>query len=136
MKKNQNSGLAVIALAGIMGVLAGCSGFGSNKVKIISISPDINTLLEAGKSLDIEVAVKYTLKQENGAIELVIQAGDNSSIASIVEPVKKGSGKLTLKKTITVPKTNAISVFTPLTVSGENMTEIVDSRVFKVITKK
>ena len=141
--KNKIGGLAAVFFAGALGLLAaGCSGkseallgFG-NMVKIVSITPDINSTLTEGDKLDLEVTLEYRLKEDNGSVSLVIQDAQNTPVGSLLEPVKKGSGKLTLKRTITVPKTGALAVFTPLSASGESKTEIVDKRVFKVSPKK
>jgi len=108
-----------------------------NSVKILSVSPDVNTPLRVGSSVDISVEVEYSLKQENGSIALVLQRGDSnpsmsSTLGNVVEPIQKGTGKLTLKANITVPSTNSIQVFTPLSVLGESKTTTVDMRVYKV----
>ncbi len=112
-----------------------------NKVKILSISPDINTPLQVGNSYEIAVEVEYSLKQDNGVITLVLQRGDvnpsvSSTLGNVTEPIKKGNGKLTLKAKIIVPNTNSIQVFTPLSTIGESQTKIVDTRVFKVVGNK
>ncbi len=134
--KNKIGGLAAVFFAGVLAVLAGCSLMSENKVKIVSISPDINVELSAGAKIDIEVALEYNLKQDNGSINLVIQDAQNTPVGSILEPIKKGAGKLTLKRTITVPKTSALAIFTPLKPEGETETTVVDSRVYKVVAKK
>ena len=133
---NNISGLTAAVFAGMLAVLAGCSVIGENKSRIVSISPDINTVLSAGDKLDVEVTVEYRLKQDVGSMSLVIQDAQNTPVASLVEPLKKGAGRLTLKRTITVPKTSAISVDTPLYSDGETSTYITDRKVFKVIAKK
>ncbi|MBU2529947.1 MAG: hypothetical protein KKD35_02810 [Elusimicrobia bacterium] len=80
----------------------------------------------------ISVTVKYTLKGDRGHITLVIQKADNGYIGTIMEPIKKGSNKIALKKSITIPETMAISVFISLAVQGETKTTVVDSRTFTV----
>jgi hypothetical protein len=112
-----------------------------NKIKILSISPDINTPLKVGNSYEIAVQVEYSLKQDNGVIALAVQIGDvkpdvSSTLGNVTEPITKGNGKLTLKAKIIVPNTNSIQVFTPLSVPGESQTKIVDMRVFKVVENK
>lgn len=106
-----------------------------NKVKIVSISPEISKPLSAGQNYDIEVTVEYTIKAENGNITLVIQRGDSitSVLANTTEPITKGSGKITLKANIVVPSVNSITVFTPLSLQGETSTTVVDTRIYKVI---
>ena len=134
--KNKTGGLAALVFAVMMALLAGCSGNSGNMVRILSISPDINAGLAEGARIDIEVTLEYKLKQDNGSVSLVIEDAQDAPVGSLREPIKKGAGKLTLKRTITVPKTGALSVFTPLTPEGETTTYIVDKRMFKVTPKK
>jgi hypothetical protein len=130
--------LGIVVLTTALGFMMGCSGVSSsgNKVKIVNISPDINTPLQVGNSYEIVVSVEYSLKQDNGSITLVLQRGDAVSTASILgnvtEAISKGNGQLTLKANITIPNTNSIQVFTPLSIPGESQTTTVDMRVFKV----
>ena len=130
--------LLVVLVIGLVGFLTSCSSSSSkeNSVKIVSISPDINTPLQAGSSVEISVDVEYSLKQNSGEITLVLQQGDATptiSLGNVVKPIKKGSGKLTLKANITIPKTDSIQVFTPLSIPGESKTTIADMRVLKVV---
>ncbi len=129
--------LIVLLVIGLAGFFASCSSSSEgNVVKIVSISPDINTPLQVGSSVEISVDVEYTLKQNKGEITLVLQQGDATptiSLGEVVSPIKKGSGKLTLKANITIPKTDSIQVFTPLRIPGESQTTIVDMRVLKVV---
>jgi hypothetical protein len=141
--KSNIGGLAAAVFAVALGIFAaGCSGKTEglpgtdNMVKIISMTPDISAVLQEGDKLDLEVTLEYRLKEENGSVSLVIQDDKNTPVGSLLEPVKKGSGKVTLKRTVTIPKTGAIAVFTPLSASGETRTETVDKRVFKVVAKK
>jgi hypothetical protein len=112
-----------------------------NKLKILSISPDINIPLQVGKSYEIAVQVEYSLKQDNGVITLVLQTDDakqddSSALGNVTEPITKGNGKLTLKAKIIVTNTDLIKFSTILSVTGESQTEIVDRRVFKVVLNK
>lgn len=130
--------LIVVLVIGLAGFLASCSSSSSkeNSVKIVSISPDINTPLQAGSSVEISVDVEYSLKQNKGEITLVLQQGDATptiSLGNVDKPIKKGSGKLTLKANITIPKTDSIQVFTALSIPGESQTTTVDMRVLKVV---
>lgn len=130
--------LIVVLVIGLAGFLTSCSSSSSkeNSVKIVSISPDINTPLQAGSSVEISVDVEYSLKQNKGEITLVLQQGDATptiSLGNVDKPIKKGSGKLTLKANITIPKTDSIQVFTALSIPGESQTTTVDMRVLKVV---
>ncbi len=126
------SKIRLLFVFAFVGFFSACSMFSGNKIKIISISPDINEVLEAGDKLDISVTVKYKLRKDNGSVSLVIQKDDVGFVAGVIEPVKKGSGKITLKQSIIVPKTSVLSVYVPLAIEGKRKTDEVDSRVFQV----
>ncbi len=93
----------VLAFVGVV-FFGACSVFSSNDIKIISISPSTDKVLNPGDKMDISVTVKYTLKEDRGRITLVTQKdgkGLEVSLGNITEPIKKGSGKITLKDSIT-----------------------------------
>jgi hypothetical protein len=103
-----------------------------NEIEIISTSLKADKILKVGEKVTISVTVNYKLKEDNGEISMLVQNADDKPIANVTELVKKGSGKMTLKKSIIVPETKFIRVFTPLSAKGEMKTSIVDSRTFKV----
>ena len=89
----------------------------------------------AGESAEIQVKVKYSLVELSGEVSLVIQNGE-TFLANSMEVVSQGEGTVTLKKSILVPQTNNIQIFTPLSVNGgTSATNIVDTRFFKVLQK-
>jgi hypothetical protein len=130
------STLTVVAIA--LASLSGCERQGpgataapsGSAIRITRVSPEISSQLNVGDRL--EVATEYTLNAESGVITLVVQSGDNSSIANQSEVVTRGSGSVTLKSSFTVPETNAIMVFTPLSAQGQAATSTVDTRAYKV----
>jgi len=104
-----------------------------SSVQIASVSPPITQSLRVGESVKMKVDVNYALTDESGTVALVVQAADNSSIASTMEVVAKGSGTLSLETNFVVPTTKAIQIFTPLSGQGQSSTSTVDSRAFKVV---
>ena len=110
----------------------------SHNVKILSISPPTSETLYVGKDYDIEVKVEYSFKASEGQVALVIQRGESghSPVAYSTQPILNKKGTLTLKSNITVPKTNAIQVFTPLSAQGDTSTSVVAIRNYRVIDNR
>jgi outer membrane lipoprotein SlyB len=139
MKNNKVPGF-IAAAAAIL--LAGCTaGTEQGSVRIVSIKPAADAVIRVDDRLDVEVAVEYTLKSEKGGISLVIQnedaTGADRHIASERLDLSAGSGTVTLKKSIIVPQTTKIGVFTPVYTGGVyKKTSIVDHRRYKVEPKK
>ncbi len=136
MRKINYIGL-ISGLAAALFLAACTAGPEQGAVKILSIKPDINTVLHVNNRLDVEVTVEYTLKSEPGEISLVIQnetaSGGDRFIASVKQELAAGSGTLTLKKSVIVPETTMIGVYTPISPGGlYKKTSIVDSKNFKV----
>lgn len=103
-----------------------------NEIKIVSILPSLGKSFKVGEKVDIRVTGEYLLKEDNGSVDLIIQKADNGRVGIVVEPIKKGSGKITLKKSFIVPETGAIRVFMSVWPKGKAKTSIVDSRTFEV----
>ena len=134
MKNYRNIGF-VAALAAVMS-FAGCTAKSGGTVKIVSISPEAYATVRVGDKVDLKVEVEYTLTKKTGMISLVVQKDDNSSLGSVTENVKEGSGRVTLKHTFTVPQTRTVIVFVPMDLEGYNKTMIVDSRTYNIAPKK
>ena len=139
MKNNKVPGF-IAAAAAIL--LAGCTaGPEQGSVKIVSIKPAKDAVIRVDDRLDVEVTVEYTLKSKKGGISLVIQNEDSTGadrhIASDRLDLAAGSGTVTLKKSVIVPQTTKIGIFTPITVGGVyKKTSILDHRRYKVEPKK
>lgn len=140
MKNNKVPGFIAAAAAAML--LAGCTaGPEQGSVKIVSIKPAKDAVIRVDDRLDVEVTVEYTLKREKGGISLVIQNEDSTGadrhIASERLDLSAGSGTVTLKKSVIVPQTTKIGIFTPITVGGVyKKTSILDHRRYKVEPKK
>ena len=107
-----------------------------DSVKIVSISPRPDTPLRVGQTVTFEVKVKYKLAgADSGSITLVIQQGESGRLplGSKTEVVQRGEGSQVLPKDVVVPDTTALQVFTPLTVQGTTSTNVVDTRVYRVL---
>lgn len=137
MKNNNIIGLIAIAM-----LLAGCTaGPEQGSVKILSIKPAKDAVIRVDDRLDVEVAVEYTLKAAKGQLSLVIQNEDASGVERFIDSERydltSGSGTLTLKKSIIVPQTTKIGVFTPIYIGGiYKKTSIVDHQRYNVGPKK
>ncbi len=134
MKNKISAGFMGLLLGGLL--LAGCTAQNNGSVKIVSISPEPYAVMRAGDKVDLKVEVEYTLKKGPGNISLVAQKDGTSSIGSVREVIKEGSGRITLALSFVVPETKVVNVFVPLTPGGYTKTVIVDSRVYNVAPKK
>ncbi|MDD5209465.1 MAG: hypothetical protein PHV36_08765 [Elusimicrobiales bacterium] len=134
MNKHGNIAYAA-ALAAVMS-LAGCTAKSGGTVHIASLSPEAYATVRVGDKVDLKVEVDYTLEKKTGTISLVVQKDDNSSLGSVTEKVKEGSGRVTLKHTFTVPETRTVTVFVPMDLEGYNKTMIVDSRTYNIAPRK
>ena len=110
----------------------------AHHVRISSITPPTSDTLFVGKDYDIAVEVEYSFLDDEGEVGLVLQRGEsgNMPIAYSTQPISKGNGKITLRTSITVPKTNAVQVFTPLTAQGDTSTSVVATRTFRVVDNR
>jgi hypothetical protein len=136
-------GIIVVALAVLLTscvaqerTAAGRAGqASSDSVQILSISPNIETVLSVGEKVPLRVEVQYILESaQSGTITLVVQQGEqgHEPLANETHVIQKGSGKLVLTKEIDVPNTKAIQVFTPLSARGATSTSVVDTRAYGV----
>jgi hypothetical protein len=140
MKNTGNTRLAIVMMA--VAFFAGCTaGPEQGSVKIVSIKPDQNSTIRVDDRMDVEVTVEYTLKSGKGEISLLIQ-NENAPVAgrhidSAEQEVTATSGTITLKKSVIVPETTKIGVYTPMYLGGVyKKTLIVDSKTYKVVPKK
>ena len=85
--------------------------------------------------MTVRVEVECNLvSADSGRVTLVIQEGESgpAPIANVVQGVRKGKARLVLSKSIKVPDTRAIRVFTPLNVNGGSSTHTADSRIYQI----
>jgi hypothetical protein len=117
---------------------AGNSSADGSSVKILEIDPDPSVQLNSGSEVHFKVKLQYTIIEDSATVNLLIQKGEYSSaidnvLGSTQQVLNKGKGIIILEKTVKVPNTNIIQVFTPLMLPGETRTTIVDMKVYKVI---
>ena len=106
-----------------------------SSVRIISISPDTSTVLQAGDTVEFEVTVESVLEEESGGVALVIQTGKGVSLTSgsVRTPVSRGTQTVTITRSVPIPEgTKALHVVTPLYLSGAQLTSIADVRRYRV----
>ena len=107
-------------------------------VKILKIEPDPSVPLKVGSEIHFKVTIEYAVKDDSAMVTLVIQKGEYSNspdvlVGSVSEVVSKGKGTVTLEKTVNIPDTKALQVFTPLAIPGQTQTLIVDMKFYKVV---
>jgi hypothetical protein len=117
---------------------AGNSSADGSSVKILEIDPDPSVPLKSGSEVHFKVKLQYTIIEDSATVNLLIQKGEYSSaidnvVGSTMQVLNKGKGIITLEKTVKVPNTNILQVFTPLMIPNETRTTIVDMKVYKVI---
>lgn len=105
-----------------------------NYVTIVSMQPALSETLVAGTRVDFEIGMKYSLQEATGEIALVIQRAEAGfpSLASEIEILSTGEGRIILRASVAIPDTTAIQVLAQLSPHGENRTPVADSRVYRV----
>jgi hypothetical protein len=107
-------------------------------VKILKIEPNPSVPLKSGSEVHFKVNIEYKVTDDSATVNLLIQKGEYSGgidtvVGSTMQVLTKGKGTVTLEKTVTVPNTNVLQVFTPLMIPGQTSTTIVDMKYYKVI---
>jgi len=110
-------------------------------VAIISITPDIGTVLKRGEKVKLEVEVKYQLTEPRAQLVLTVQKDTvRDKAGELIAPllnkvlvVTQGEGVEKFEEELVVPEdTQSVSIFVPLCIMGSDDTEIVDVRSYKV----
>jgi hypothetical protein len=107
----------------------------SDRVKILAVSPPVETVLHPGDRVRLEVEVEYELSTTRTAtIVLVVQRAEDEyhPLANERREVERGIGQVLLTAEVEVPETTALRVLTPLTPAGARRTRIVQSRTYAV----
>lgn len=135
----RRKGLALAFAAALLLPLQGCDRKPASKkptfagaVRIDGLTPATTTPLKVGEKVTIRADVSYRLQADAGTLGLVVQA-ENVGLAQSIQPVTKGSGKLTLSAEFVVPQSSAIQVYVPLQAAGQKATRSVDGRVYEVV---
>jgi len=134
MNNYRKIGLVAMLLA--VASFAGCTAESGGTVKIVSISPEPYTTVRVGDKVELKMDVDYTLKKTSADITLVVQKEDNSSLGSVKEAVKEGSGRVTLKHAFQVPETRIVTAYVSMSYGGYKATRIVESRTYNIAPKK
>lgn len=106
-----------------------------NSVEIVYSSPIESEPLQAGDHVKVEVELIYSLLEPAGQIMVFVQRSEKGMppILSKGIPITQGTGQLEFAVDFTVPNTNKINIFTPLTAKGTVRSKVVDSLSFDVI---
>lgn len=107
-------------------------------VKILEIEPDPSVPLKIGSEIHFKAKVEYKVKEDSAIVNLLIQKGKYSGsldtiVGSVQEVLTQGKGSVILGKTVKIPNTKALQVFTPLLIPGQTQTSIVDMKFYKVV---
>ncbi len=107
-------------------------------VKILEIEPDPSIPLVVGKNVHFKATIKYQVDEASAMISLLIQKAGSSQdedvfLGSVEDVLTQGKGNITLEKTVKIPDTKAVQVFTFLKIPGQTKTSMVDMKYYKVI---
>jgi hypothetical protein len=92
--------------------------------------------LVAGDSVTFEVTARVQGLSGTGMLGMTVQAADGALLGSC-EPIAIANGS-TARLTVTavISKTPSVRVFVPLYVDQSSKTQVLDTRVFKVVGKR
>lgn len=139
MKKKLLLSLPVVLVVFVIGFYySGNCLAGGSSVKILEIDPKSSVVLKSGSEVHFKVKLEYNVIDDSATVNLIIQnaeysGGVDAVVGSTMQVLTKGKGTVTLEKTVKVPDTNALQVFTPLMIPGKTQTSIVDMKAYKVI---
>jgi len=139
MKKAICLFLCVLSFAGVL-TLWTQEGIAASDsyVKILEIEPDPSIPLVVGKDVHFKARIKYQVKEASAMISLLIQRGGSSQdldvfLGSVEDVLTQGKGSITLEKTVRIPDTKVLQVFTFLKMPEQTKTTTVDMKYYKVI---
>jgi hypothetical protein len=139
MKKPIYLFLCVLAVTCVLTLWA-AEGIAASEsyVKILKIEPDPSVPLKVGSEIHFKVKIEYEVRDDSAMISLIIQKGEYSNspdtlVGSVNDVLSKGKGNITLEKTVKIPDTMALQIFTPLLIPGKTQTSIVDMKFYKVV---
>jgi hypothetical protein len=136
--------LALVAIVSLGQLLAACepptdripnAAPPGSTVSITDVVPSVNVPLTVGQQVTLQVSVAYALATDSGTLGLIVQDGKGTPLAHTVGVVLRGGGTEKLAASFTVPDTNAIHVFTPLSAQGQARTSTVATRSYRVQSK-
>ena len=110
----------------------------NNSIKILEIDPATSTQLKSGSEIHFKVKLEYTVTDDSAVVNMTFQKGEDSGsldsvIGNTMQVLSKGKGTIIMEKTVMIPDTNVLQVFTPLMIPGQTKTTTVDVKVYKVI---
>lgn len=110
----------------------------ASSIKIKSISPDVSDPLVVGQTIKVTVTLDYVVDSDSGMVSMRVQKDGlgNTLIRHAAKVVKKGTGRISLDATITVPSTESVQVFTELYDRGPTESAAANLTAFNVIKKK
>jgi hypothetical protein len=99
---------------------------GLNTISVPTITPAVETVLRRGEPLTLTAVVDYSLgTADGGIIALVTQSTDGPMLERTRLRIARGSGRLTIAGTITVPLLTTMRVFVLLLPDGATGTSTI-----------
>ncbi|WCM87854.1 hypothetical protein [Acidovorax sp. NCPPB 3576] len=128
----------VAGVSTVLLIVAGCKGKEEVKptVSIQQTSPSGDIPLVAGDEINFQIDVRVQGLQNAGQISLIVQSAEGVVIADCAPVTVSNGAAVRLNAAGVVPETTVVRVFTPLYINGGNNTEVLDTRLFKVVGKR
>jgi hypothetical protein len=131
-------GIAIIFGAFFLSALGGC-GKSVEPAAIVSIQktlPSGDVPLLSNDTVTFQVEVHVQGLKAPGQIALIIQAADGTVLGGC-DPISiQDNATATLTSRVLIPDTSVVRIFTPLYFGESSKTEVLDTRIFKVVGKR
>ena len=127
-----------ILLLIFFGLISGCGNKKDEKivVTIQATFPSGDIALVAGDSITFQVDVKVQGMRSTGRLGLIAQSADGTIVAECAPVAVPKDSTVRLTAVGVVPATTVVHLFTPLYIEGTDKTDLLDTRLFKVIGKR
>nr|WP_315234010.1 hypothetical protein [uncultured Albidiferax sp.] len=132
MSTNLMLGVAAFALA-----VGGCSPPNQQPIVTIQqVEPASGAGLVSGEQITFTVKARVQgVSEKNASVGLVVQS--DTQMVAYAPPVPAENGRdVTLTVTAVIPKAASIRLFTPMYIGDAERTDVLDTRVFKIIANR
>ena len=127
-------------MVGVVAVALAIGGCGRSHerpvVTIQQVEPASGAGLVSGEHITFTVKARIQgVSEKNASVGLVVQS--DAQMVAYASPVPAENGRdVTLTVTAVIPKAASIRLFTPLYVGDAKRTDVLDTRVFKIIANQ
>ncbi|GKT20075.1 hypothetical protein AVHY2522_24725 [Acidovorax sp. SUPP2522] len=127
-----------VAVSTTLLIVTGCKGKEEAKptVSIQKTSPSGETPLVAGDEINFQIDVRVQGLHNAAQVSLIVQSAEGVVVADCAPITVSNGVSVRLNAVGVVPETTVVRVFTPLYINGGNNTEVLDTRLFKVVGKR